>query len=375
MPPPLISTPERYEMKFVLSFHQVASNMLNNPFQSRNPVEEDTLKLVETDRHPTLCQGVKQGRGVQKSPVLQCALRTSKKPEVTWTDDRRIRRMRESWLLQFLIFRSIFPIETAALWTLKFSMWLDMCFVSRYPSWLLHATWRSPRISVMKYSALYFGPRSHCARFTNWVPVKNNVNSQDCAGNRNDLWKLPRLMKEYRSIELKYAHSPKTEVLEPTSMSISRDSRRNWNRPRKWFQLIKEDKSIDAMNRQDMDVHQESKFSTWIWTPSAKDSGSHWNRSCKWFQLLKERKYLEGKTLAMRRKAKDWESAIAKRWYWDKLSLSGSLVELTGHYTCSSNLSIGALRFSFVSPDCDVDRYVSHLSQKVPTIDVHRHEG
>jgi hypothetical protein len=92
-------------MKLVVSFNKVVSTVLNDPFQSRNLVEEDTLKLVETDRHPTLCHGLKQGSGVQKSPVLQCALRTSKKTEVTWTDVRRIRRMRESCQLQFLNFR------------------------------------------------------------------------------------------------------------------------------------------------------------------------------------------------------------------------------------------------------------------------------
>jgi hypothetical protein len=68
-------------MKFVLSFSKVLSTVLNYPFQSCNPVEEDTLKLVETDRHPRLCQGLKQGSGVPKKqggallfqhPVLRC---------------------------------------------------------------------------------------------------------------------------------------------------------------------------------------------------------------------------------------------------------------------------------------------------------------
>jgi hypothetical protein len=86
-------------MGFDWSFHKALSLVFDDLFQSLNPVPEQDLELLESDIVPKVCQCLDYPIHISKSPIPQCCLGPSKKPEIAGASVRRIREMGQALAL------------------------------------------------------------------------------------------------------------------------------------------------------------------------------------------------------------------------------------------------------------------------------------
>jgi hypothetical protein len=95
-------------MMFDLSFTKVLSIMLNYPIQSVHPILEDNLELFNGDTLKQLSQCREKVIVGTKCPVLERRFHPPEKPEIAWTDVRRIKWMGESFTLHLSNFLGCF---------------------------------------------------------------------------------------------------------------------------------------------------------------------------------------------------------------------------------------------------------------------------